>query len=169
MKDNPTADDLIKAKKTFDEIKPPTLEESQAFERYLQKSFENCKNNYRKERAQQHDDAVASVQEMTDRLFYSCDENYIPPVTICTQQIVDSVEDGIYKTVIGYGVDVDRNALIRALTYDRGQYEKGYHDGVVRAVNLLRAMIQKFEMSRTMKDELEYIFRGILMDARHRR
>ncbi len=169
MKDNLTADDLIKAKKTFDEIKPPTLKESQAFERYLQKSFESCKNNYRKERARQHDDTVASIQEMTDRLFNACDENYIPPVTIYTQQIVDSVEDDIYKTVIGYGVDVDRNELIRALTYDREQYKQGYHAGVVRTVNLLRAMIQKFEMSRTMKDELEYIFRGILDDARHRR
>lgn len=166
MKDNPTVDDLFKANKIFNEIEPPTLEESQAFERYLQKSFENCKNNYRKERQRRHDDAVASIQEMTDRLFNACDELYMPPVTICTQQIVDSVEDDIYKTVIGYGVDVDRNELIRALTYDREQYKQGYHAGVVRAVNLLRAMIQKFEMSRTMKDELEYIFRYILDEAR---
>lgn len=169
MKDNPTVDDLFKAKKIIDEIKPPTLEELQDFERHLQKSFENNRNNHRKERARQHNDAVASVQEMTDRLFNACDELYSPPVTICTQQIVDSVEDDVYKTVIRYGVDVDRNELIRALTYDREQYKQGYHAGVVRTVNLLRAMIQKFEMSRTMKDELEDIFRYILDDARNGR
>ena len=92
MKDNPTVDDLFKAQKMIDEIKPPTLEEVQDVERRLQKMYENCKNNYRRERARQHDDAVASVQEMTDRLFNACDELYSPPVTICTQQIVDSVE-----------------------------------------------------------------------------
>lgn len=92
MKDNPTVDDLFKAKKIFGEIKPPTLEELQDFERHLQKSFENRKNNYQRERARQHDDAVASIQEMTDRLFNACYELYSPPITICTQQIVDSVK-----------------------------------------------------------------------------
>ena len=52
--------------------------------------------------------------------------------------IVGSVEtslvDEVYKVVQNYGVDVNKEELIRALRYDREQYEKGYADGRAEAV-----------------------------------
>ena len=39
------------------------------------------------------------------------------------------LEDATYKAVIECGVAVDKDELIKALAYDRGQYEKGYGDG----------------------------------------
>ena len=54
-----------------------------------------------------------------------------------TENIVDetnkTVEEYIYKSILNVGVDVDRNELIRALRYDREQYEKGYRDGMEAA------------------------------------
>ena len=57
--------------------------------------------------------------------------SYDVPITI-TQQVTNSisrkVDDEIYKAVLNIGVDVDRDELLRALNYDRQQYQKGYDD-----------------------------------------
>ena len=39
------------------------------------------------------------------------------------------IEDGILKEVYGYGIHIDKEELLKALKYDRNQYEKGYEDG----------------------------------------
>ena len=39
------------------------------------------------------------------------------------------MENDIMKTVISYDINVDKAELIKALAYDREQYEKGYADG----------------------------------------
>ena len=38
-------------------------------------------------------------------------------------------DDMIFEAVAEVGIEVDRDKLIKALAYDRGQYEKGYGDG----------------------------------------
>lgn len=61
--------------------------------------------------------------------------------------IIESTMDSFSKTIIkqkddaifaeiqhSFGVDLDKDELIRALQYDRGQYEKGYADGKTDAV-----------------------------------
>lgn len=45
-------------------------------------------------------------------------------------QIVKQQENEVYMAVQKCGVDVDKEELIRALKYDREQYEKGYEDAV---------------------------------------
>lgn len=35
----------------------------------------------------------------------------------------------IFEAIQKFGVDVDRDELIKALAYDRDQYDKGYSDG----------------------------------------
>lgn len=56
---------------------------------------------------------------------------YTPP-EITSELIRDSVtnevEAAIYKAVQDVHIDVDKKELIKALKYDRGQYEKGYGD-----------------------------------------
>ena len=57
-------------------------------------------------------------------------------------KIIESTIDSIYKDIVkkkddaifaeiqsSFGVDLDRGELIRALQYDRNQYDKGYADG----------------------------------------
>jgi hypothetical protein len=55
---------------------------------------------------------------------------YKSPIEIIVGQAISEFEDGVYKAVQDYGVNVDKEELIRALQYDRGQYEKGYADGL---------------------------------------
>ena len=40
----------------------------------------------------------------------------------------NQIEGEIYKAVMNVGVNVDKEELIKALQYDREQYQKGYKD-----------------------------------------
>lgn len=46
------------------------------------------------------------------------------------KKIVKKQDADIYQAVLNCGVNVDKDELIRALEYDRGQYEKGFREGV---------------------------------------
>ena len=48
-------------------------------------------------------------------------------------QIIEQQEEQIYQAVIHFVPNVNRDELLRALKYDRGQYDKGYADGVADA------------------------------------
>lgn len=62
---------------------------------------------------------------------------YRSPIEILCADIWDQIQtqidkqqgEDIYKAVVRYGINVDKEELIRALKYDRNQYEKGYMDG----------------------------------------
>ena len=49
-------------------------------------------------------------------------------------QIAEQQDEQIYKAVVSVGINVHKEELIRALQYDRQQYELGYADGRSDAV-----------------------------------
>ena len=51
-------------------------------------------------------------------------------------EISEREDQNIWQAVQRVGVDVDKDELIRALKYDRWQYEKGYADAMKNAVPL---------------------------------
>lgn len=53
---------------------------------------------------------------------------YNSPVAIMQNHLRMELEDGIYKAVQKVDVEVDKDELIRALRYDRAQYNKGYNE-----------------------------------------
>ena len=63
---------------------------------------------------------------------------YKSPITIIestidsfTKSIIKQKDDAIFAEIQhSFGVDMDREELIRALKYDRDQYNKGYSDGI---------------------------------------
>ncbi len=72
--------------------------------------------------------------------------NYISPMSLTmTENPINSLiektasecakqtDDMIYRAVLDVGVNVDKEELEKALRYDRGQYEKGYTDGLKNA------------------------------------
>ena len=67
---------------------------------------------------------------------------YKSPITIIestidsfTKSIIKQKDDAIFAEIQhSFGVDLDRDELIRALQYDRNQYEKGYADGKADAM-----------------------------------
>ena len=54
--------------------------------------------------------------------------SYQSPIELFTSQCCSSIEDAIYKSVLNVGIDVDKEELLKALKYDREQYQKGYDD-----------------------------------------
>ena len=67
---------------------------------------------------------------------------YESPITIIestldsfSKAIIKQREDAIFAEVqSSFGVDLDKDELIRALQYDRNQYDKGYADGFRQAI-----------------------------------
>lgn len=54
---------------------------------------------------------------------------YKSPIEVLSQSIKLEIEKGVCKAVENYGINVDKDELIKALQYDRNQYNKGYADG----------------------------------------
>ena len=44
------------------------------------------------------------------------------------KQLDDKMDDAIYQAVVQIGINVDKDELLKALAYDRRQYQKGYND-----------------------------------------
>ena len=55
---------------------------------------------------------------------------YKSPIKIITEQIKTNYDNAIYSAVQNVGINVGREELLKALEYDRGQYEKGYNDAI---------------------------------------
>ena len=54
---------------------------------------------------------------------------YRSPIDIIYGQMQTQMEGDILRAVQSYGINVDKEELIRALQYDRHQYDRGYGDG----------------------------------------
>ena len=54
--------------------------------------------------------------------------SYRSPIEVIQTQMRNQIEGEIYKAVMNVGVNVDKEELLKALRYDREQYQKGYKD-----------------------------------------
>lgn len=59
---------------------------------------------------------------------------YEPLIKVIQGQMQMKMENDIFRTVQSYGIEVDKEELLRALKYDRQQYDAGYADGKADAV-----------------------------------
>lgn len=58
-------------------------------------------------------------------------------ITDIQHQVTEKCEEACYEVVMHYIPNVDRAELLKALEYDRDQYEKGYRDGKRAAMDEL--------------------------------
>lgn len=67
---------------------------------------------------------------------------YKSPIELCVSDIYTKIKEEqdkkIYMAIQEMGVTVDKDALIKALKYDRAQYEKGFQDGVLHLFSILK-------------------------------
>ena len=54
---------------------------------------------------------------------------YKSPIEIMQKEMRVQMENGVLKAVQDVGINVDKAELLKALAYDREQYQKGYADG----------------------------------------
>lgn len=59
---------------------------------------------------------------------------YKSPIKVIYGQLQTKFEDDVVKAVQSYDINVDKDELIKALAYDRGQYTAGYSAGYADAM-----------------------------------
>lgn len=62
-------------------------------------------------------------------------EMYESPIHVYHADIQHKIEGEILTAVMKVGVTVDKDELLRALQYDRGQYDRGYADAKAEIVH----------------------------------
>lgn len=70
------------------------------------------------------------------------------------QSIHKEVENEIYTAIFNVGVNVDKAELIKALQYDRGQYQKGYADGIKEFAERLKQIYWSDTLGDTLIREM---------------
>lgn len=69
---------------------------------------------------------------------------YVSPITVELRQIQRKLDNFILNEIRKYDVKVDKEELIKALKYDRNQYEKGYADGKMEGVSEILRTIETY-------------------------
>lgn len=63
---------------------------------------------------------------------------YEPPIEFFTEQVTSELnrvtDRYVLETLHKFDIDVNKEELLKALAYDRNQYNKGYEDGRANAV-----------------------------------
>jgi len=72
--------------------------------------------------------------------------------------------DYVLNLVHSYGVDVNKEELIKALKYDREQYEKGYTEGRDAAFQNLKVLRKKVERLLYLETQLNTILGNYIND-----
>ena len=82
---------------------------------------------------------------------------YKSPIQIVTDDINYAmrakIDDTIYQAVLKYDVAVDKDELVKALTYDRQQYDKGYSDGYMKGTTETLEKV-KTALGKYLNDEI---------------
>lgn len=55
---------------------------------------------------------------------------YESPIEVIIEKMQTKFENGVFEAVQKQGIFVDKEELVKALQYDREQYDKGYADGL---------------------------------------
>jgi hypothetical protein len=69
--------------------------------------------------------------------------DYKPPVQIIQEQMLSQLDRDVMHAIQRYQIFVDKDELIKALNYDRDQYEKGFADGCRHNVDELCREVEK--------------------------
>lgn len=69
---------------------------------------------------------------------------YESPIKIITGQMKTNYENEIYSAVQNVGINVDRDELLKALEYDRGQYEEGFREGEKHTLRQIRNLLPEW-------------------------
>ncbi len=102
--------------------------------------------------------AYCISKESVEKLFPKQDIDilgYESPIKLLMGQMRIEQEIGICKAIQEQGITVDKDELIKALQYDRGQYDKGYINGYNRkASEVAREIFEEIEKALEQAKEI---------------
>ena len=90
---------------------------------------------------------------------------YESPINLLTQQIStelnEDIEKQIYTAIKTIGVDINKEELIKAINYDRNQYETGYKNGYKKAKEDLKTAIEDVSLTDMQKNVISAILENL--------
>lgn len=93
---------------------------------------------------------------------------YKSPIELCISDIYTRIREEqdkkIYQAVQEIGLNVDKNALIKALEYDRAQYTAGFKDGIIHLSLILKRLYTKDKFVRLSESRLQTIIDDALLE-----
>ena len=102
-------------------------------------------------------------KDTIDKLFPKKDIDilgYESPINVLIGQMRMEQEGNIFKVVQEQGINVDKEELIKALQYDRNQYEKGYINGYnAKASEVAREIFGMLREDLKGEVDMEYLER----------
>ncbi len=72
---------------------------------------------------------------------------YEPIFAFITSDVQYTLDDAVLKAVYMCGVHVDKEGLLRALQYDRGQYQQGHTDGYRQALDDVKRLMETYDVT----------------------
>lgn len=88
------------------------------------------------------------------------------------EQLNNEREEMVLHQIWKIGVDVNKEELIKALQYDRNQYEKGYKDAIDEFASKCKEKVMQTQISRLEWFEINEIaeqMKGGVQDAKNQR
>lgn len=74
---------------------------------------------------------------------------YESPINVIVNEICSDIQQKedkyIMECVRNVGIDVNKHELVKALSYDRNQYDKGYNDGYNDGIKVLDKVLEEIE------------------------
>lgn len=78
---------------------------------------------------------------------------YESPIEAMIAEASNSFDDGVFRAVLRTDIEVNKEELLKALQYDRGQYDKGYAVGVKEFARRLKKPISKCRLTAITEKE----------------
>lgn len=78
--------------------------------------------------------------------------SYKSPIETISQGFRVQMEDNIMEAIHSYGINVDRDELVKALQYDRKQYEEGFIAGSKLDTNAIKSKFAEDLLSEIKKE-----------------
>ena len=69
---------------------------------------------------------------------------YKSPIEIIIGKMQTQIDDDIYRAVQNVVINVDREELLKALEYDRGQYEEGFREGEKHTMRQIKDLLPEW-------------------------
>ena len=90
---------------------------------------------------------------------------YKSPIEVCVTEMQhkfeERIEGDIIKTIHNYGISVDKDELIKALDYDRQQYEEGFTDGKTESLGIIEKQKEEINLMRSDLIEVSHNYEHI--------
>ena len=77
--------------------------------------------------------------------------SYQPIIEIASDVVRSKLENDVFEAIYSYGINVDKDELIKALKYDRQQYEKGFADGCRHSIKDFKAEVAREILNELLK------------------